>query len=158
MARCDQDVAEDAVPVELEAAVDRAHLVHARAHEGIVPAAALALLVDVREELVDGRVVTIEQRLDERPGRAPPPRGAQCESGKRRRQTVAVALRAHLALPDRGRPPAPHGRGIVLRSEDDDVVNPTMPQRQVCGEAREPAADDCRAHYLTEPASRPCTK
>ena len=73
---------------------------------------------------------------------------------------MAVALRAHLLLPDRGGAHTPDRRGIGIRSEDCDLARPERAaQRLVGGEPREPGADHRDAsHYFTEPASSPWTK
>ena len=70
---------------------------------------------------------------------------------------MPVALRAHLALSDRLRPPPPDGSRVVLGSEDDDLLRlEAASQRLVGGEPCETGADDGHTgHYFTEPASRP---
>ena len=66
VARRQQHVPEHAVPVELEASVDCAHALDPRSTHAPLPAAALAQHCDVREEVVDARVIPVEQRRDER--------------------------------------------------------------------------------------------
>src|SRR5205823_570657 len=114
--------------------------------------------IDVLEELVDRRVVAVEERLDERP--RPPRRGTHREPRERGRRDVPVALRAHAPLADRGGAHAPGRRRIGIRAEDRDLVRlePAVPERGVADQRGEPVADDRGGHYLTEPASRPCTK
>ena len=73
---------------------------------------------------------------------------------------MAVALRAHVRLPDRRRPPRPRRRGIRLLVEDGDLVRREAAAAQglVRGEAGEPATDDGNARHFTEPASSPSAK
>ncbi len=116
-------------------------------------------LLDVREKVVDRRVVAVADAAHERHERAACTRVAHCEPRERRRQAVTVALRAHVRLPDRGRPAPPGGRRVCLRCEHRDVLHPVAPKRQIRDEAGQPTADDRDAwHYFTEPASNPCTK
>src|SRR5919108_6432738 len=163
MAGRDQHVAEDALAVELEAAVDCAHAADPLRHDALVPSAVLADLGDVVEELLDGRVVAVEERRDERCG-APVPNGAaNCEPGPRGRRRVPVALRAHARLPDGGGARPPRGGRIRVCVENGDLARfePPMPEGCIRDEAGQPAADDpdlSRHCYLTEPAKRPCTK
>ena len=70
---CEKHVPERAAPVQLETTVDGAHTLDARLPHASVPPAALAQLGDVREEVLDTRVVPVEHRRDERPGRTPLP-------------------------------------------------------------------------------------
>ena len=74
---------------------------------------------------------------------------------------MAVALRAHLPLPDRRRPHAPGRGGIGVRPEDGDLARLEPPRRRVWY-AVNPASPEpttaTRAIYFTEPASRPWTK
>ena len=51
VSRREQDMAKDAVAVEIEAAVGRQHALDPRAAEALVPAAALSQLVDVAKEV-----------------------------------------------------------------------------------------------------------
>src|SRR5581483_10552775 len=113
MAGRDQDVPEHAVAVELEAAVDGVDALDARRVQAAVPAAASAQALDVREELADGGMEAVAQRVDEGPGRPPAYRGAERQARERGRAAVAVALRPHLALADRGRTAA-EGRGRIV--------------------------------------------
>ena len=73
---------------------------------------------------------------------------------------MAVALRAHLPLPDRGGAHAPDRCRVGVRPEDGDLAGREHPpQGLVRGEAREAGADNRdRRHYFTEPASSPWTK
>ena len=136
-----------------------------RSHEAAVPAAPLAHLRGVRDELVDVRVVAVRRRRDERAQRARPHRLPHREARERRRGEMAVRLGPHPALADAGRPPPPDLGRIGVRAEDGDLLRgePAVPQGGVRGECRQPAADDgtprSRVHrYFTEPASRPWTK
>src|SRR5581483_2145258 len=99
------------------------------------------------EELADGGMEAVAQRVDEGPGRPPAYRGAERQARERGRAAVAVALRPHLALADRGRTAA-EGRGrIVLEAEDGDLVRLELSsQRLVRREACEPGADDRDGH------------
>ena len=63
MARREEDVREDAAPVELEAAVHGPDALDAGPAEALVPAGLVPQLVDVVEELVDGRVVAVAGAL-----------------------------------------------------------------------------------------------
>ena len=159
VAEREQDVPEDAVPLELEAAIDRAHMVDALPAHALVPAALLAQLRDVLEEQVDRRVVAVADAPDERHGRPAPYGVPNRESREGGRQAVPVALRAHRALADCSRPPAPDRGGIRIRVEDCDLVrlDAAVQEGQVRDEAGEAAADDRNAHF-TLPASNPCTK
>ena len=73
--------------------------------EAPVPAAPLAQLLDVREELLDRRVVAVEQRRDERPRERRRDAARTASPGNDVGEAVPVALGAHLALPDRRCPP-----------------------------------------------------
>ena len=131
----------------------------ALAPEASVPAAPRAQPLDVREELAHGRVVAVEQRADERHGRAASDRRAEGEPGERRRQAVPVALGAHLALPDRCSPTPERPRRVVVRAEDGDLLRLELAaQGLVRREPGEAGPDDRDTHYLTEPASSPWTK
>ena len=158
--RREQDVAEGAVRIELEAAVDRPHLLHTGLPPAPVPAAPVAQLVDVAEELVDRRPVAVADAQEERDRRPAPRRLPRGEAGEAGRVAVAVALGAHALLADRGRTHAPRPGRIVRVAEDGDLlrVEPGVTQRRVRDEAAEPGTDDGAARhprYLTEPASRP---
>ena len=158
-----QHVHEDAMAVDVEPALDCAHALDSRLHEAVVPARPHADVLDVLEELVDGRVVPVGHAPRERGDRLAPPRRPNGEPGERRRRNVAVALRAHAPLADRLRALAPRRRGIGAVAEDDDLLRrePAVAQRRVRAEPRQASADDCtrRVHgYLTEPASSPWTK
>ncbi len=165
MSRGDEHVPEDAAAADLEAAVDGRDAIDPGGHEALVPAAALAQLGDVAEELVHGRPVAVEDAQHER-RRIAPPRGlADGEPGEGGGGAVTVALRAHQPLPDRRRPGPPGAGRVAVAAEDGDLIRPEarVAQRRVGDEAAEPGADDrdSLAHtpaYLTEPASRPWTK
>jgi hypothetical protein len=60
MAGREQNVLEDSVPVELEAAAGCAYAVDARAPQAPIPAASLAQPLDMHEELTHRRVVAVE--------------------------------------------------------------------------------------------------
>ncbi len=118
--------------------------------------------LDVGEELVDGRVVAVENRGDERRRRAPSQRRAHREaretwpagSGRRSRSASRAA-----GSPRRAAATAPAGSSS--RAEDRDLLRlePAASQRLVRREAREAGADDGdTGHYFTEPASSPWTK
>ena len=160
----EQDVAEDAVPVELEAALHRPHPLDPRPPEALVPAAARAQLVDVVEEELDGRPVAVADAEDERREVPPPRRLPRGEAGERGRPAVPVALRAHQPLADRGRarPPGSGRVGVVAEDGDLGRLEAAVAQRRVGDEPAEPGADDgdarCHGSYFTEPASRPWTK
>jgi hypothetical protein len=155
----EKDVPE-AVAVELEAALDRPHAIDAAQDEALVPAAPLAQPLDVGEELLDRRVVAVGDGLEQRSQRAPPRHTPEGEAGEGAREAVAVALGAHLPLPDRRGAHPPRRRGVGVRPEDRDLAGREGPaQGLVRGEARESGAHDRDArHYFTEPASSPCTK
>ena len=111
-------------------------------------------------ELRRGR---LERYLHERRGAPAPNRGTDGEPGERAGRAVPVALGAHSPLPDGGGAHAPRGRRVRVRSEHGDFGRrePPMAEGYIRREAGEPGADDCapfRHGYLTEPASRPCTK
>jgi hypothetical protein len=163
MARRDKHVDVRAPAVELEPVLDRADLADAAGAEALVPARGLPDFRDVLEELVDRRVVAVEEGEDERPGVPLAECRANGEPGEGRRRHMAVALRAHTALPDGGRTAAPLEGRIRVRSEHGDFGRREPPMAEGCigDQPGEPAADDCapfRHCYLTEPASRPCTK
>jgi hypothetical protein len=145
MAGCEKDVREHAVAVELEAALDRAHTFHPRPVKALVPPRALPELRHVLQELRHRRVIAVANGLDERDNAAPPPGGTDRQARKGRWQTVAVALRAHTPLADRGGPAAPRGCRIGVRAEHRDLprCEPPMPEGCIGDEAGEAAADDC---------------
>ena len=163
VARREQDVREDAVPVDLEPALDRPHALDARGLEALVPAGGGTQLVDVVEELRDGRVVAVEERLDERRRAPAADRRADGEPGKGAGRAVPVALGAHPPLADgRGAHP-PHGRRVRVRRRTRRFrpVRAPFPEGGMGTQAGEAAADDCarpRHGYLTDPARRPWTK
>ena len=160
MSRRDEHVREAAASVELEAAVNRRDPFDPRRAHAPLPAAALAAPLDMCEELLDGRVIAVACRLDERPQRAPATNAGEGKSGERRRPAVAVALRAHLPLPNRGGLLPPHGGRVAVGAEHHDLarLETGAPQDLVRREPGEPGPDDRDAHYFTEPASSPCTK
>ena len=112
------------------------------------------------QELVHGRVIAVEHGVEQRPERAAPADARDGEPRERGRAAVAVALRAHLALPDRRRSHAPGGRRIGVRPEHRDVARrERAAQRLVRGEPGEPGTDHRHLrHHFTEPASSPWTK
>src|SRR5262249_50645973 len=120
--------------------------------------------LDVREELVDRRVVAVSEALDERPRVERAHRVPYRETRERRGQAVAVALGPHPTLADRAGADAPRGGGVEPRGAEHGYLvgrDPTVDESGVRDEAGEPSADDrtpCRRAHLTEPASRPCTK
>ncbi len=160
MSRRDEDVSKAAAAVDVEAAVHRRDPPDPPLTQALIPAASLAAPLDVREELLDRRVIAVARRLEERSQRAPPANAGEGEAGKGRGPTVPVALGAHLPLTDRRRLSPPDGGRIVLGTEDGDLagLEPAAPQDLVRREAGEPGPDDRDAHYFTEPASSPCTK
>ena len=159
VARRDEHVPENAVAVELEAAVDGAHALDPFAVQARVPAAARAQPLDVCEELPHRWVEAVAERAHQRRRRAAAHRRAERQPRKRRRPAVAVALRAHLALPDRGRAPPERRRRIVVGAEDRDLARLELAaQGLVRREPGQAGSDDGDAHYFTEPASSPWTK
>ena len=150
--------------VELEAAVDRAHALDARAADARRPSRVrVAQLLDVLEELLDGRVVAVADatRRAARRRRAAAPRAPRAR--ERRRQAVPVALRAHRALPDRGRArratPPP---GSASVAEDGDLVRLER-RRGAASRTRRsrpspPPTIATRRDHFTEPARSPWTK
>src|SRR5262249_22610764 len=163
MPRCEEDVLELAatVAVDREAAVDGTDALDPSPNEPLCPAARDAELLDVGQEVFDRRVVAVDQARDERRHRPPSPRLAHREPRERRREAVAVALRAHVGLPDGRGAAAPGSAGIRLGREDRDLalVDAALAERQVAHEAGQPAADDRDPrHHFTEPASSPWTK
>jgi hypothetical protein len=129
----DEDVRERPVAVDREAAVDRLDARDAARAEARVPPAPSAYLVGVREEVGDRRVVAVRDGREERPRVAAPDRGAHGEPGKRRRREMAVGLRAHPLLANRGRTRAPLGRRVGVRAEDRDLgrLDAAVAQRRV---------------------------
>jgi hypothetical protein len=140
----DENVPEPAVLVELELVGEGADAGDARTAEARVPAGLLAKLGDVLEEGGDGRVVPVDERLQEGNDGAVPNRLANGEPGERRREAVTVALRAHTLLADRRRAHAPRSRGIRVGPEDEDLarLDPAVAERRLRGEPGEAAADD----------------
>jgi hypothetical protein len=65
MARREEHVRKDADFVQLESAVHRADGSDAAVAKAVLPARTLAHFGDVLEEVVDGRVVAVEEGLDE---------------------------------------------------------------------------------------------
>src|SRR5919198_257629 len=154
-----------AVAVELEAAVHGPDAADPGKADARLPPARLPQLLDVLEERVDARVIAVADALQERRERAPPASLAHRQPGKGGGQAVAVALRAHPALADCRRPPAPSGRRIELGAEDGDLVrrNSAVQQGRVGDESGQAATDDGAAAgrlaaHFTEPASSPWTK
>ena len=144
MTRGEQDVAEGAEPVELEAAFDRADALDPRSLEALVPARPLPQLGGVLEELGDGRVVPVEDAQHERTEAPAPPRLPHRQARERGGEAVPVALRAHQPLPDRGDSRAPDPGRIGVRAEDADLVRleAAVAQRLVRREPGEPASHD----------------
>ena len=95
VSRRQQDVAEDAVAVEIEATVGCQHTLDPRAAEALVPAAALPQLVDVAKEGRDARPVAVADAEDQRGQVAPPDGLARRQARERRGPAMAVALGAH---------------------------------------------------------------
>jgi hypothetical protein len=158
--RRDQHMAERAVSADLEAAVDRVDAIDVRQADPVVPGCPLTQRLHVIEKSLDAGVVAVADAADERNDRPPTNGIANGQPRKRRGQAVAVALRAHLTLPDGFRPATP-GRGRVgVGREDDDLggLDPAVQERRVGDEAGQPTTDDRGAHHFTEPARSPCTK
>jgi hypothetical protein len=141
----EQDVPKRAAAIQLEATGDRCDLVDPSPAEALVPAAALADNRHVLEEVRHGRVVAVEERLDERQGRAAAQRLPDGETWERGWIGMPVALGAHAALANRRSPAAPGRGGIGVRAEDGDLprFEPPMSEGRIGNEACEPAADDC---------------
>src|SRR5579864_341981 len=159
MAGRDEHVAERAVPVELEAAVDGADALDGGRAEAALPAAAVAQPTDVGEELIHRGVEAVAERPEQRARRPAAHGGAERETGKRRRQAVAVALGAHLPLPDRRGVAAERRGRVVFDTEHRDLLRRQgAPQRLVRREPGKARAHDRGLHYFTEPASSPWTK
>ena len=146
--------------VQLEAAVDGPHPLDSTQDETLVPATPLTEPLDVGKELVHRRVIAVEHGVEQRPGRAASADARDGEPRERSREAVAVALGAHLLLPDRPGPNPPGGSGIGIRSEHRDLTwRERAAQRLVRGESRKPGTDDRNPrHHFTEPASSPWTK
>ena len=140
-----EDVAEDVPLVQLEPALDGAHIPDAGCAEAVVPTGGCAQLLDVAEELRHGRVVPVEGRLDERNDAPPPARRPEGEPGEARGGAVPVAFRAHAALADRRCPNPPCGRRVRVRSEHGYFGRgePSFPKRRIRDEAGEASTDDC---------------
>src|SRR6185295_17067744 len=154
MAGRDEDVAEAAQIVELEAAVDGADPLHAAAAEALVPAAFRSNLLDVHEELLHSRVIAVEPALDEWKRALVPEGRPDREAGERAWRAMAVALGAHPALADGCRPYTPLARGVGVRSEHVYFggSEPPMSEGCIADQAREAAADDRTLFGLTHAA------
>jgi hypothetical protein len=152
VSRRQQDVAKDAVAVELEAALGHRDTCDPRAVEALVPAAALPQLVDVPKERRYGRPIAVADAEDQRGQIASPDGLARRETWKRRGPAMAVALGAHRPLPDRRRslPPGSCRVGVVAEHGDLRRLEPAVAQRGVRDEPAEPGADDrsARCHEV----------
>ena len=140
----DEHVPKHVYIVDGEAVALGTNAARAMAHEALVPAAAIAELGDMPEELGDGGTVAVADGLEEGDERARAHRLAWRETGKRARVAVAVALRAHARLADRLRARAPRGDRIGIGAEDSDLagVETAMSEGHVRDEARETASHD----------------
>jgi hypothetical protein len=106
-----------------------------------VPPAVPTNRVHIGQELVDRRPVPIGHREQQRRQVARSPGAPGGEAGERVGTAVAVRLRAHVGLPDRGRAPAPGGRGIG-RVAEDDGVDVRVGEGRLRRQRRESGADD----------------
>ena len=121
--RRQQDVAERAVAVELEPVGDRRHRGRSGPARRARPSRSLpAAPRRGRGTRRHGRVVSVADAVDERAERAASACLADGEAGERGRKTVAVALGAHVGLPDRLGPAPPDGRRVGLGREDGDLL------------------------------------
>ena len=114
------------------------------ANDALVPAASPAKLVDVAQELVDGRSVAVAGGLHERHQLAAAYRLSRRESRERGRVAMAVALGAHARLADRLGARAPGADGVRVWVEDDDLgrLEAAVAEGLVGDEAGQAAADD----------------
>ena len=144
VARGDEDVPEDAVAADLEAVRDGRDPLDPGDDDALVPAAPLAQLGDVAEELVHGRPVAVAGAEHERREVASPQCLAHREPRERGRSAVPVALRAHPPLPDRGRRGArrPDGAGRrdrrvgVRGARNDATISPGCELLRVLAQRR----------------------
>ena len=104
-----------------------------------------AQLLDVLEELVDGRVVAVADALHERPRAAPPPApraprapGTTSAGSARRSPSASAAA----GSPPRAAATPPPGRRPRRRRRSRPPADAAVAQRRVRDEAGEPAADD----------------
>ena len=132
-------------PSSAKPSVDGAHALDTLEPEALVPAAARAQLVDVPEELVDGRSVPVadaqqerrQRRAAVRPRARRAPGTSSGSSGRRSRSACAAG-----GSPPRGRARRPAGSGSSPKTAISPGSRPAVAQRRVGDEAAEPCADD----------------
>ncbi len=156
-------MAEGALSVELEAALDRPHATHPCRTEAGVPAGPRPHPLDVLEELRHRGAVAVGGTAHEGAHRPLAQRRLHREARERGRRDVSVALRAHPPLPDGGCAGPPGAGGIPVPAEHGDLgrLEAPMAEGRIGREAGQASAHDrapFRHGYLTEPARSPWTK
>jgi hypothetical protein len=144
MPRGEENVREPPLPVDLKPIPDGADTLDPHGTQALVPAATVPQCGHVVEELLDRRVVAVEDRLHKRPQAAAAVDRANRETREGGCEAVAVALRAHRPLIDRAGAATPGLGGIASRAEHRDLarLQPAVAKRDIGAEGRESRSHD----------------